>query len=347
MEIKNFIKLALLASVIMFTAPSCVKEGPMGLPGTDGINGENGQNGTATCLECHSENNLLEKQAQFVLSRHKIGEFTIDHGEWSASCVRCHTPVGFQQFAELGTAGITGAITNTELFDCSTCHGIHSTFDATDYALRITTPVDPVVVANGVMDLRGNNNLCGACHQSRSAEPNIAKPGTTFDLTVRTGPHHSPQGNIVFGNGLAEIPGSVAYPTKGESAHYTEASCIGCHMADFTAKLGGHSFIPSIAACNDCHTGADVTDYNYGGVQSDVHAKLEELATKLVALEVMAATTTDGVTTYAPIAKKGVPMLHAQAVFNYMGVEGDQSMGVHNPKYVRAILVNTLEALNK
>jgi hypothetical protein len=291
---------------------------------------------------------LLEKQAQFVLSRHKIGEFTLGHEEWSASCVRCHTPVGFQQFAELGAAGITGAIANTELFDCSTCHGIHSTFKSVDYALRITTPVDPVVVANGVMDLKGNSNICGACHQSRSAEPNVATPGATFKLTTRTGPHHSPQGNVLFGNGLAEIPGSVAYPAKGSADHLTMTggSCVGCHMADFTAKEGGHAFIPSKSKCNECHSGTDLTtDYNYGGVQSDVHTKLMQLEERLVELGALVVTTVDGVSTVAPANNKVVPMVQAQAVFNYMGVEGDQSGGVHNPKYVKAILANTLEAL--
>jgi hypothetical protein len=305
MKLRNAIQLLLLATVIMFTAPSCVKEGPMGAAGadgTDGINGENGQDGSVTCLACHGADKLLEKQAQFVLSGHKIGVFTLGHEEWSSSCVRCHTPVGFQQFAELGAAGITGAIANTETFDCSTCHGLHSTFTSTDYALRIVTPVEPVVATNGVMDLKGNSNICGACHQSRSAEPNVAKPGETFALSVRTGPHHGPQGNIVYGNGLAEIAGLVAYPAKGSSAHLDQASCVGCHMADFTAKLGGHSFIPSIAACNACHEGADITDYNYGGIQSDTHAKLEELRDKLVELGAIAKTTTDGVDTYAPIS---------------------------------------------
>jgi hypothetical protein len=65
-----------------------------------------------------------------------------------------------------------------------------------------------------------------------------------------------------------------------------------------------------------------------------------------LALGVITKTTVDGVDTYAPKAGS-VPMVQAQAVFNYFGIKYDRSLGVHNPKYVKALLVNTLEALNK
>lgn len=354
MKLKEVIKLFALAVLVVGMATSCVKEGPMGpagIDGTDGVDGSDGQNGVdgkVSCLACHSGDNMLQKQSQFVLSGHKIGTWTLDHGTWSSGCVRCHTPVGFQQFAELGAGAVFASIENTETFDCSTCHGLHSTFEDTDYALRITTPVVPVQPVNGEMDLKGNSNLCGTCHQSRSLEPSLATPGETFRLSVRTGPHHGPQGNILFGNGLAEIAGSTAYPTKGTADHLTKTggSCVGCHMTAYAAGTGGHSFKPGVGACNGCHEGDDITDFNYGGVQSDIESRLEELETKLMALGALVEVTDEeGVVSIAPADKKTVPMVQAQAVFNYFGVKEDRSMGVHNPKYVRAIMNNTLEAL--
>ena len=346
MKLKNFSRLLLFAFVIMCVAPSCVKEGPMGPAGSDGTNGTNGSDGadgSITCLACHSGTNMDQKKAEFAMSEHSAGAIAVDYAGGRAGCAQCHSHEGFVAFA---TLGITAqAVANPSAWQCSTCHGLHKTFEATDYALRVTGPVTPVVASNGAMDLKGNSNLCATCHQSRSAEPNVAKPGATFALSVRTGPHHGPQGNIVYGNGLAEIPGSVTYPAPGSSKHLELASCVGCHMATFTDKQGGHSYIPSVAACNACHKSND-TDYNYGGVQSDVVAKLELLRDKLVELGAMAKTTVDGVDTYAPVDKKTVPMVQAQAVFNYFGIEEDRSEGVHNPKYVRAVLVNTLEALN-
>lgn len=350
MKLRNFSRLLMSAFVVMCIASSCVKEGPMGPAGADGTNGTNGADGadgSVTCLACHSGTNMEQKKAEFAMSEHSVGAIAVEYAGGRAACAQCHSHEGFVQFQTLGK--IAGDITNPSAWECSTCHGIHSTFEGKDYALRVNAPVVSLVKENGTsMDLKGSSNLCGTCHQSRSAEPNLAKPGETFALSVRTGPHHGPQGNIVFGNGLAEIPGSVAYPEKGTSKHLEQASCVGCHMSEFSTakKQGGHSYIPSVDACNACHGGTAITDYNYGGVQSDVHAKLELLRDKLVELGAIIKTTTDGVDTYAPADKKTVPMVQAQAVFNYFGIEEDRSLGVHNPKYVRAVLVNTLEALN-
>ena len=65
MKLKNVIQLLLLATVIMFSAPSCVKEGPIGLPGTNGTNGTNGADGTdgtVSCLACHSGTTMDQKK---------------------------------------------------------------------------------------------------------------------------------------------------------------------------------------------------------------------------------------------------------------------------------------------
>lgn len=349
MKLKNLIQLLLLATVIMFTAPSCVKEGPMGPAGDNGTNGTNGTDGAAgsvTCLACHSGNNMAQKRAEFATSAHSSGAVAVEYAGARAGCARCHSHEGFVQFIELGINDLP--VTNPSAWECSTCHGIHKTFEGKDYALRVNAPAVPVVAANGTMDLKGSSNLCATCHQSRSAEPGTDKPGANYTMTVRTYPHYSAQSNVLYGNGFAEIPGSAAYPTKGTSAHLTMTggSCVGCHMGTFTAKQGGHSYIPSLKACNDCHGGTPSTNYNYGAIQTDTQAKLDQLRDKLLALGVITKTTVDGVNSYSPKAGS-VPMVQAQAVFNYFGIKYDRSLGVHNPKYVKALLVNTLEALNK
>lgn len=348
MKLKNLFQLLLIASVITFVAPSCVKEGPMGpagADGKDGTNGTNGEDGSVTCLACHSGNNMAQKSAEFAMSVHSSGAIAVEYAGGRAGCARCHSHEGFVQFATLGINDLP--VANPTAWKCSTCHGIHKTFEGKDYALRVSDLV-PIVTANGAMDLKGTNNLCATCHQARSAEPNKDKPGTTYTMTIRTYPHYSAQSNILFGNGLAEIAGSVAYPPKGTADHLTKTggSCVGCHMESFAGKQGGHSFIPSLKACNDCHGGTPITNYNYGGIQTDTQAKLDQLREKLLALGVITKTTVDGVDTYSPKAGT-VPMVQAQAVFNYFGIKYDRSLGVHNPKYVKAVLVNTLEALNK
>ena len=343
MKYNSTFRLILFGFICAVMASSCVKEGPVGpagLNGEDGVDGQDGKDGNVTCLACHEGTSMLEKQAQFVLSGHRIGEFTLGREEWSSSCVRCHTPIGFQQFAELGEENITGAITNTDHFDCSTCHGIHNKFVPSEFALRLTDPV-VAVVDGATFDLGGHNNLCGNCHQARTAEPNIASPGETFRISsTHYGPHHGPQSNTVYGMGYAEIPGSVAYPAAGSSKHLAQASCVGCHMAPFADGEGGHSFAPSLNACNECH-GVEEDNFNHGGVQSDVMAKLEELRDMLIELGVVAGDDENG---YHPVVGT-YPMLQAQAFFNWIGLEEDRSLGVHNPPYVKALLLNTIEAL--
>jgi hypothetical protein len=115
-------------------------------------------------------------------------------------------------------------------------------------------------------------------------------------------------------------------------------------MAPFAAKQGGHSFIPSLKACNDCHGGTPITNYNYGGIQTATQEKLDQLRDKLLALGVIQETVEEDEVHYSPVAGV-IPMVQAQAVFNYLGVKYDRSLGVHNPKYVNAILQNTIEAL--
>jgi hypothetical protein len=348
MKYNSFLKIILFGFICAFIATSCVKEGPMGPAGADGTDGTNGANGRdgvdgkVTCQVCHSGTNMEAKQAEFAMSIHSSGAIAVDYAGGRASCARCHSHEGFTQFSVFGS--VLGDITNPTAWKCNTCHGLHKSFEGEDYALRMIDPVVPIAAANGVMDLKGNNNLCGTCHQSRSAEPNKDKPGENYTLTVRTYPHYSAQSNILFGNGLAEIPGSVAYPTKGTSNHLTMASCTGCHMPEVANRQGGHTFNPSLKSCNECH-GANDLNFNYGGVQTDVKKQLDELRDKLLAIGVITETIEDGEVHYSP--KPGsVPMVQAQAVYNYFGIKYDRSYGVHNPKYVKAILANSLDALN-
>ncbi|MHB8871967.1 MAG: hypothetical protein ACYC5G_05945 [Candidatus Doudnabacteria bacterium] len=331
----------------MFLAASCVKEGPMGPAGADGTNGTNGVDGdagTVTCLACHSGDKIDQKKAEFAMSEHSVGAVAVAYAGGRQACARCHSSQGFIEYATLGA--VAGDISNPSAWECATCHGLHKTFEATDFALRLgSAPVASNIDASYSFDFKNNSNLCVNCHQARTAEPNIATPGAaTFKIASPFyGPHHGPQGNVVAGVGFAEIPGTVTYPAPGSSKHFAAGACTACHMADFTNKQGGHSLIPSVAACNKCHNATDA-EYDHGGVQTDVLAKLDQLRDKLVELGVVAHDTVAD--TYT--VKVGTyPMVQAQAFYNWIGLEEDRSEGVHNPVYVRALLLNTLEALNK
>jgi len=343
MRYASFLRIILSGFLFLFLAASCVKEGPMGLPGEDGVDGQDGldgQDGHVTCLACHSGNSIKTIQAQFAMSVHRSGINAVDYAGGRASCARCHSHEGFVQFAELGS--VLGDITNPTAWKCNTCHGIHESFETSDYALRLKDPVTANFNTQVKMDLFGNSNLCANCHQSRAAEPLVATPeATTFRITsTHYGPHYSTQANIVAGMGMAEIQGSVAYPQAGSNYHHTaQASCTGCHMGDYANRTGGHTWNPNLNSCKECH---ETADFNYGGRQTDVAAKLKEINKKLIQFGVLQG---DDVAGYTPVVGTH-PMILVRAYFNYKGIKEDRSLGVHNPRYVNALLQNTLEALN-
>jgi hypothetical protein len=345
MKYNSFFKLILFGFFCLFITASCTKEGPMGPAGTngaDGSDGTDGVDGNVTCLVCHSSDNIESIQGQFAMSVHRAGLVAVDYAGGRASCAKCHSHEGFVQYAEFGE--VMGNITNPTAWKCNTCHGLHKTFEAQDYALRLNDPVNPLYDPETTMDLMGNSNLCANCHQSRRAEPNMTNPGEeTFRISsTHYGPHHGAQANVVAGVGFAEIEGSVAYPEAGGSNHLNQASCTGCHMGTFDDGSGGHTWIPSLNACNTCH-GEDSEDFNYGGVQTDVHDKLVVLRDKLVALGVVEGDEEHG---FHPVVGT-YPMAQARAFFNWVGLEEDRSLGVHNPKYVKALLINSIEALEE
>lgn len=342
----KIILLVVLALCFIFFIGCEGPAGPAGADGVDGIDGTDGADGIAgnvTCLVCHSEESLEIKRAQFAMSQHSVGDIAVAYAGSRASCAKCHSHEGFVQFA-LGFDAENIAYPSP--WQCSTCHGLHQTFEQTDYALRLSDPVVAIfdenvtflLKGNNTMDLEGGSNLCANCHQSRRGEPNLTNPGETFTITsTHYGPHYSAQANVVYGAGFAEIPGSVAYPEAGSSYHLA-ASCVGCHMSEFTDGEGGHSFNPSLAACNNCHTTAD---FNYGGVQAEVDELLVELRDLLIAAGVVAGDDVDG---YHPV-KGTFPMAHVRAFFNWTGLDEDRSLGAHNPKYVKALLKNSIDAM--
>lgn len=362
---KNLKLLTFLLAILAVFAIGC--EGPAGQNGADGAPGANGSDGAdgvdgnITCLVCHSGDNMDMKQSEFAQSAHSAGAIAVDYAGGRSSCAYCHSHEGFVEWANTGD--VAANFSNPSAWECGTCHGLHKTFEEEDYALRADDAV-PFIFDAAVTFDAGSSNLCANCHQSRRAEPNVSDPGDTFTITSsHYGPHHGAQSNVLYGAGMAEISGSSSYPAAGGGNHYTmeEARCTGCHMDAWdedAADEGGHTFAPALASCNDCH-GATDENFNYGGVQVETAAKLEQLRDILVGLHVLHyesgdyyeldPETGDIVLVTAPggyhVVPGTYPMVQAQAFFNWVGLEEDRSLGAHNPKYVKALLANSIEAL--
>jgi formate-dependent nitrite reductase cytochrome c552 subunit len=338
MKSSRFLALLLLLPLIALWG--C--EGDQGPAGPAGANGADAE---VSCLDCHNTDAQNAISLQYNRSQHALGEFVAYAGGRS-SCARCHSGNGFAEFMDTGD--VDGNITNPTPFLCNSCHAVHTTFEVTDYALRGTAPgpwIGDAGYNDTMYDLGDNSNICAACHQTRRAEPNIAAPGDMFEInSTHYGPHHGAMANVLAGVLFAEIPGSTAYPaTAGHLA--AGATCVTCHMGDYSDGAGGHTWWPNVASCTGCHAGA--TDFDINGKQTAIQGLLDDLQALLLAQGVIEWVVEDEA--YEPIVCPEdvacYTMAQAQAFYNWIGLTEDRSLGVHNPRYVTALLENSIEAI--
>jgi hypothetical protein len=291
---KNLIKLFSFTVGAGFLLASC--EGPMGPAGKDGLAGTDAnetcklchnstvveekatefefskhsygeaafsESGSLGCAVCHTM-----KGFQAVVANSTPATFTLD--ATSGKYVNNYSAPANQAFGELG---------------CPTCHvKLHTTYTDADFFPLTTTSAVSMNMWAGSKSINltqddNKSNLCAKCHQPRpitkSTDGNVidyaslaANPNTVFydsttanmgsnilKVAYRTGVHYGTVGAILSGQGGVEFTGSLSYTN---SEHTTVASCVDCHMADVTGKVGGHTFFSkgNFNGCNvtGCHS---------------------------------------------------------------------------------------------
>lgn len=344
MEAKNFLRIFIL---FIFTGSlfltSCVKEGPMGLAGADGkdgVDGIDGASGTASCLACHNSSKKGAVANQFSISDHLKGT-AINSGGLRAGCTTCHSHEGFVASMDMGVKSLAADLTRSSAFKCETCHTSHQTFDfaadGPDYALRTVAPVELFMNTSVVLDMGKSSNLCVECHQPRAVAPTPDGSGNFQVTSSHYGPHYGPQSVVVEGVwGYHYVGGTTAYPGRASHAHRKNASCSSCHMHAASGTNGGHSWSVGVESCKSCHSDANTLDYK--GIKTEVAGLMTTLKTKLTEKGALNAAG-------SPVAGS-YPIAVAGALFNYRLIYGDHSNGIHNPTYTKALLKNSIEALN-
>ena len=372
----------LLLSLSSFLLVNCTNDpvpgppGEDGRDGIDGVDGVDGEDGTASCISCHSNTARAPIENSFLLSAHntEFVSFAAGRGgdDPTNRCSQCHSEEGFIDYLELGEANEAG-YANPSNFFCTTCHDSHSTFDfendGADYALRNIDPVTLVIDGSTVIDFEDTSNSCITCHQPRSSYVIPAENGTGKYVVTSTrfGPHHSPQSTVLEGIMGANIAGSVGYPGVASAAHRTGSSCVSCHMGESNDESEGlHSWVPTANACAECHpSGAPDQIAQF----DERMAVLKQLLGQVIGEEYAQDTLGDPIFDMDgnPVGN-GTPVVgiivdppgdtdrsqegifttaEAQAAWNYMTLLEDQSKGVHNPGYARALLENSIEALEE
>ncbi len=137
------------------------------------------------------------------------------------------------------------------------------------------------------------------------------------------------------------LAGEGALGVEGKpSSHYAmvEDTCVACHMGEEY----NHTYEPKVERCQACH--ADAENFDMNGTQTEVEGKLEELKTMFIDKGML--NPDSGLWNASSSAPLVVPEAVAQAMWNYKFAEEDQSMGVHNSAYTRAMLDAALETMN-
>jgi hypothetical protein len=152
--------------------------------------------------------------------------------------------------------------------------------------------------------------------------------GNVEITSSRFGTHHGVEAAMLLGEGGLGVTGSP-------SPHFTavEDTCVACHMG----AEASHTYLPDAARCQACH--ADAEDFDMDGVQTEITAMVDELTALFIERGMM------NEATGLWIVPATYPEAVADAMWNYTFVKEDQSMGVHNSAYARALLNQALEAM--
>jgi len=342
----NFLSMLFSVAVVvsLIVVSACTKEGPQGPKGEDGIDGKDGN---ATCGVCHDNSELVEtKILQWGGSTHATGG---NYERNATDCAPCHTSQGFKERILTGAQETADVITDPSNINCYTCHFVHDTYTVDDWSLRIVDPVTLWFDNATVLDL-GNGNLCVQCHQPRPGTmPDInADPNGSFEITSsRFGPHHGPQSTVLTGTESTFYMVGSGY---SNSMHKdADNGCITCHMAPvFGAQAGGHTWNMTyeyhgateynLVGCVECHGSVEDAE----AAIEEYEAEFNALAAELGALLLEAGVINEAGSSVAGTYTNKV----AGACWNYRTlVVEDRSTGIHNPKFAKKILENSIASL--
>jgi hypothetical protein len=349
---KNLIKLFSILCAVGLILVSCEgPAGPVGPAGADGTNGTDGKDGVdanQTCTMCHNNDAIIEtKVAQWENSIHATG--TTAGGENRSGCLQCHVSQGFLQAVATGSTSNLDIPDEPQQINCYTCHKIHTTFTAADWAL--TKPgAETLIVKYGGADVvydLGTSNQCVACHQARAISSPPVKDGPDYEITsTHFGQHHGLQSNMLLGKMAYEMDGD-AYPTS--NPHAAGDGCVNCHMSlPHGYQAGGHSWNMTYGSSgtlnttgclvSGCHSSSSTLTTLLTSLHTAIEGKMDSLAFMLDEAGLWDSVEESGITGTFP----------ANEVLNYIvfnAVEEDRSEGVHNPEYFKTLLDNSIASM--
>ncbi len=302
-----------------------------------------------------------------------------------ATCAKCHTSAGFQEFASTGKTS-TDVKAPAGTFNCDTCHN-----PAAIALNSVTFPSGKVVQTSEEGEAR-----CMSCHQGRESKVSVDKQISDFkvtDVDAVVAPMTDSSGkpvnfgfrNVHYFAAGATLYGSQAqmgYEYDGKSydpkfRHVPEFdTCIACHDQ--------HATKVRVDQCAQCHQGVKTVDdlknnrengsladyngngdtkegiyYELKGLQDILYSSIQAYATEVGGAPVVY----DGATypyflsaaSDGTVAKdaKGNPVPYGKwtarllkAAYNYQVSAKDPGAFAHNAKYIIELLHDSIDDLN-
>jgi len=300
------------------------------------------------CSPCHSGQLEEWNNSPHAMAAGGDHEEFLNEHYTSTSCWECHTSEGFiyendPAFADYDFGD------DRSFIGCVTCHDPHAgdAGGGNEAQLRAvgpvsvvyTYPLDPEEDVVPTMEGYGAGQTCAQCHHARRDNDNVANQ--IANGYGHFGPHSSPQMDMFIGAGCYVI---VGYEYDTEHSHQNVANaCVKCHMVREEVIHGElqdhsfHTFSPTVGNCEPCHT---IPDFDYGGVQTAVGTKMNELAV-LFGFADSAAFFADD--TGWDSEAEGVTVAEREAAYAMYFVNADGSLGVHNPDFALDLLDNAID----
>lgn len=254
-------------------------------------------------------------------------------------CVACHDGGAFaEQFTQIAQIERDYSVAT----DCRACH----TGRGVELMEAGTADIPTAENVRG-----GMGALCMSCHNERRMP----------DIEERGAPHNSAQAGVFTATGGIRAEG-FNYGSTQAHVDITD-SCVGCHMTQTEGENGfaSHTFRveKARAACGECHQNiADINpaarqDYDGDGATEGFQDEVTGLLTILsaaIAQELNGGSfaSVGGVVQFKSgedVLIDQVPNEVYQAAYNYLLVEKDGSLGVHNPRFAVQLLQQSYRVL--
>ncbi len=307
----TIVPLAVLAS--LFLPPSLV------------ISADATYAGSNVCKSCHSgpygawaKTTHATDFSQCDYNGVKTNLYTYANG----ACASCHV-VGYEKPSGYDSKKPWDQQEKLLRVGCENCHGPAGRHIAATGAAKRTTVSKSVAPEE-----------CMVCHVS-SYGP--FPTGPVQDKDIAGTPRR--QSAMLMGVNGYEYPGS----TYESSPHkdVVQGMCITCHLN----PVKPHELQADIETCQKCHSGA--TSLNVNGRQDEIKSLLANLKTKLDAFRNGHAKTAKDaqgkdVTTWDSSENQ---LVYNRARYNFDFVSNDRSYGVHNYKYARQLLTESIAKL--